>query len=308
MSRKRAVRRLERSVKALAEPAALPPASPPGDEPGELARELARAFIGELEQYRRAGGPESERPDPAQPPPAWLVEALLEKPPEDVTFADLERIARADPARAAARWEEVKAAARRDLASGWRAARALEVQGGSAWARAGFLALRERLYRAWPPRHEGEALLLDAMAQYEALRQQWLGVLALHSGEPAAWPGRRLRGAVEEPRRLSAAEATHEALRTVERLQRLFEAALRTLLSPRRARRPLSARGPGPVRQLAAASGRLVRIYQGHEDWVYAVDGPPPTGQAASGASDGQVRVWDTATGECVCQVPAAPR
>ena len=257
MSRKHRVQRLERSVKALAEPAALPPASPPEGEPGELARELARAFAGELEQYRRGCGLAGERPDSAQPPPAWLVEDLLTKPPEDVTFADLERLARADPAGAAARWEEVKAAARRDLAHGWRSGRALEAQGGSAWARAGFLALRERLYRAWPPRHEGEALLLDAMAQYETLRQQWLGVLALHSDEPAARPGQRLRGAGEEPRRLSAAEATQEAARMVERLQRLFESALRTLLSLRRGRGPLFVRGSGPVN---VAVGRQLNV------------------------------------------------
>ena len=55
--------------------------------------------------------------------------------------------------------------------------------------------------------------------QYETLRQQWLGVLGLHSGEPAAWPARRQRGGDDGPRRLSAAEATHEAMRMVERFQ-----------------------------------------------------------------------------------------
>jgi WD40 repeat protein len=69
-----------------------------------------------------------------------------------------------------------------------------------------------------------------------------------------------------------------------------------------------SAAGDKMVRQHDAASGRLVRTYQGHGDWVYAVDYHQATGRLASGAFDGEVRVWDTATGECVCHFQAAPR
>ena len=52
----------------------------------------------------------------------------------------------------------------------------------------------------------------------------------------------------------------------------------------------------------------LVREYKGHGDWVYAVDYHPATGRVASGAFDGEVRVWDAATGECACRFQAAPR
>jgi hypothetical protein len=238
---------LERETRALPRPVVVPALPPPAVEAEEVVRELARAFTADLEQYRRGRGLAAERPDPAEPPPAWLVESILAAPPETVTFADLDRLTRADPATAAQRWMDVLAAARRDVAGGWHAARAVEPQGGSAWERAVFLAVREALHRAWPPRHDGEALLLDEMAQYEVLRRAWLGVLALHSGDPAALPARRRRGEADEPRRLTAAEPTAEAVRMVERLQRLFQAALRLFLAQRRRRVPLVFHGSGPV-------------------------------------------------------------
>lgn len=136
-----------------------------------------------------------------------------------------------DAARAQERWEHIKQAARESLENGWRAGRALEFLGGSAWKRATFLAIRERLREAWPPRHAGEALLIDELAQYEFLRTQWVAVLAMHSREPAL--PQRAYVPESEPRRLSAVESTAEAVRMVESLQRLFQNTLRVLVKAR---------------------------------------------------------------------------
>jgi hypothetical protein len=68
-----------------------------------------------------------------------------------------------------------------------------------------------------------------------------------------------------------------------------------------------SAAGDGVVRQHDAASGKLVREYKGHADWVYAVDCHPQSGRVASGAFDGEVRIWDVTTGACVRAFKAAP-
>jgi WD40 repeat protein len=82
----------------------------------------------------------------------------------------------------------------------------------------------------------------------------------------------------------------------------------KALIFWRRLRAGVLGRGRQLVRQHDTASGRLVREYKGHGDWVYAVDYHPATGRVASGAFDGEVRVWDAATGECVCRFTAAPR
>jgi hypothetical protein len=231
MSPKPNLGRLERGVRALAPPAPDPAADL---DPDQLAREVARAFADELAQYRRLQPTEPERLNPADPPADWELTAVRTKPPDQVTFADLERLARTDPAEATARWEEVKAGARRDLDRGWAAARAVEYLGGSAWERACFLAVRDRLRRAWRPRNDGEAMLLDEMAQYELVRQWWVGVLSLRSRDPATITRRRPQGDRGDDRRQSAAEATAEAGRMVERLQRLYQNAVRLLLSLRR--------------------------------------------------------------------------
>jgi hypothetical protein len=176
------------------------------------------------------------------------MQTILDCPPQDVTFYDIERLSRVDPARAVARWEEVKAVARNDLASGYTAARALEYLGGSAWERANFLAVREQLFQAWSPRHAGEAMLLEEMAQYETMRRQWVRILSLWSRDP------RVQLSLQDPtfqhserRNLSHAQANLEAARMVERLQRLYQSALRTLVMSRRGKSPFIVQHSGQI-------------------------------------------------------------
>jgi|SRR5262245_48270076 len=233
MSNRNRLKRLSRSVRTLPEVIAV--RADEESDAGQLAREAAQSFADELDKYRRARNP--DRPDPRERPPDWQTKAAMDCPPEDVTFADIERLEQSDPGRGMARWREVRAAACRDLDSGWLAARALEYMGGSAWERASFLAIRDRLRESWPPRNDGESILIDEMAQYELIRRQWIAILSLQSREPQTIIDLRRR---DEPkrdrRRLGAADATIAAARMVDRLQRLYQNALRTLLSLRRTR------------------------------------------------------------------------
>jgi hypothetical protein len=77
-------------------------------------------------------------------------------------------------------------------------------------------------------------MLLDEMAQYELVRLWWVGVLSMRSRDPFTVTHRRAHGDRSEERRLSAAEATVEAGRMVERLQRLYQNAVRLLVHLRR--------------------------------------------------------------------------
>lgn len=71
--------------------------------------------------------------------------------------------------------------------------------------------------------------------------------------------------------------------------------------------RAFSAGGDGVLREHDLASGKLVREYAKHTDWVYAVAAHGATARAATGGFDGTVRVWDTKTGAAVTTFTAAP-
>jgi mono/diheme cytochrome c family protein len=68
-----------------------------------------------------------------------------------------------------------------------------------------------------------------------------------------------------------------------------------------------SAGGDGVLRQHDIATGKLVREYAKHTDWVYSVAIHPTTGRVATGGFDGGVRVWDTQTSNPIAAFTAAP-
>jgi len=232
---KNSVKRLEVTdpVKAVVVEAESPPIA---DDP-QLAREAAGAYDLLLKQYLRAK--RVGEPLPVMDAPTRFdVASIAQKRPEDVTFRDIEELARVDPEASKARWEAVKAASREDLDSGWIAGRALEVMGGSAWERAAFLAIRDRLRQSWPPRQPGEALLIDEMAQYEMLRRKWIGILARQTDSPFTLIALADPDRAREPQTLNSAQSCSKAMQMIERLQRLYQNSLRTFLNIRREKVP----------------------------------------------------------------------
>jgi hypothetical protein len=237
MNRYSRVHQADRGIRVIAETTATADGVPADGD--QLAREVVQAYADELRRYRHLKDREPERLDPAERPDDWDVKIVREQPPEKVSFFDVEKLSRIDPAQGEALWLQVKEAARRDLDSGWLAGRALEYLGGSAWERACFLAIRDRLRRAWKPRNDCESMLVDEIAQYEMLRLQWLAVFSMRSRDPETLLQRkRLSDSSESERRLTAHEQTAEAARMVEHIQRLHQNAIRTLLSMRRGKKP----------------------------------------------------------------------
>ena len=68
-----------------------------------------------------------------------------------------------------------------------------------------------------------------------------------------------------------------------------------------------SAGGDGVLRQHDLASGKLVREYAKHGDWVYSVGVHVVTERVATGGFDGLVHIWNTKTGESKLLFTAAP-
>jgi WD40 repeat protein len=61
------------------------------------------------------------------------------------------------------------------------------------------------------------------------------------------------------------------------------------------------------VKEHDIASGKHIRDYSGHRDWVFAVDAHPGSKRMASAGFDGEVRIWDTTSGRIVTSFIAAP-
>jgi hypothetical protein len=211
---------MTRAMKSIMNQPQPPAEYPPGDDPGALARELSRQFIARLWEYRKARDGDMSLFDRQDGGWEKLLEAVRTKSPDQVTFDDLERLSREHPDEALARWDQVKATAREDVANGWNAARGIAP---TAWQRACFLAIRDELRQTFPPHNGVESMLLDEMAQYEMVRRRLMDQLP-----DRGWHGDKDRG---PQYRVPAA-----MIQSVDRLQRLFQYALRTLLGLRRAR------------------------------------------------------------------------
>ena len=135
----------------------------PVSEAGSLAREMSRAVVEMAAYYKRTGMSTSQASTFARAL-AEDTAHVMETPPDQVSWSTLGRLVEHEPETAQAAWQRIRAEAEAELASGHRAARAVESD-GTPWDRARFLAL------------------LDATARLAAAR--W------HRGLPGRGPGRR---------------------------------------------------------------------------------------------------------------------
>jgi hypothetical protein len=244
----RRLRKKLAKVTAVCLPPALPadpqPAAADAEEAREVAGELAAAFgqmVGFYREHYKLT-PEEACARAAEAPDHY-VERVLTCPPEEVSWHDLNALEGRDPARALERWQEVKRAARGELRSAFRAARALETSESQCRHRVRFLAVRAELSDAWRPRNATEQHLVDQMAQCQELIWRWQETLTAYTELSfRSWP----RPAGEGPPRLSDAEALERAVVMVERFHRMYLRSLQALQALRR-RPALVVRSAGQV-------------------------------------------------------------
>ena len=247
----------------MAEERSVAPTRPSeGLEAGSVARELGREYERAVRYYR-------ERAEVAPTNPEVLARYLtgedadrvLEAPSNEVGWSALQRAAERDPALAEAAWEQIKAEAVNELASGHRAAIALDpADGGSPWERARYLAIRGAFAQEWQPRGGIEEALVDTLAQAYCGQLLWLGRLTARSTIEARREDREVqREGFWAPPTVERAAAVAEAAAMVDRFNKLFIRTLRALRDLRRYAPPVIVQNAGQVnvgaQQLNVGSG-----------------------------------------------------
>src|SRR5262245_27107919 len=220
----------------------------PEDGARALAVEIARAFGAFVDYYREhhAMSPDEARAKAAETPDHY-IERSLSCDPSQVSWLDIDARARIDAQKAPARWEEVKEAARGEVRTGDRAARAIEGYDLDCWRRARYLAVRAELTEAWRPRNAAEQHLIDQMAQSQDLMWKWQESLtAYHQMVMNGTREFRRKDGEIEPPQLSYVEAMERAASMVERFHAVY---LRSLAALQRLRRlpPVVVRSAGQV-------------------------------------------------------------
>jgi hypothetical protein len=206
-------------------------------EASALARELAAAYRGLLEYYRE----QYKLPPPEalakvdSPFPPYLEENAVHGPADQVSWHDLGRLAEHKPELAEQCWERVKQAARDELASGHRAAKAMEGYYSHPWKRAQFLAVREQLAQEWRPRSGVEWQLIDTMAQAQTAMLTWMDTLATYTSLEVESRRHDLKERARwNPPRISENEAVDQAAAMVDRFNKSYLRTLRDLRDLRR--------------------------------------------------------------------------
>lgn len=216
MSTNQTMERFMRSAQGL--PSTTPETRHEGADARSLARDLYVEFVSDLKLYEKRRAPDLKLAAGGELTMEDILEADIATPADRVSFGLLQNLAHHRPECALAKWEEVRAAAREELASGWHASRSIF---GDAWERACFLAIREQFHEMWPPRNGVELMLLDEMSQYETLRRKLLREVTEKGWNDSVKEGKRFMG-------------SPAILQAIDRLQRLGQYALRSLLGLRR--------------------------------------------------------------------------
>jgi hypothetical protein len=219
-------------------------------EAGPLAREMQAAFARQLETYREIykESLDEARARARGPLPDHVRERLLKAPPEQLSWYELHQVARQDPEGAVRRWEAIKQAARQDLQTGHRAAKAVEAPSPSPRERARFLALREELAREWQPRGGVEWQLIDTLAQAQTAWEFWMDGLMLRANITAQDERRGVRETGQRAAaRVSDAQAIEQAGAMAERFNKICLRTLRVLHDLRRQGPKVVVRSAGQV-------------------------------------------------------------
>ncbi len=202
-------------------------------EANPLAAALAHSYGRMVTFYRdqlEMSGPEADaRARGADGTPADAaadMERIRNRPPDQISWFDLNRVADRDPETFAELWRGLKTAARDELDSGHRAAQALDWD-GRPWDCARFLAIRDSFRADYGPLPGVETALVDLAAEAFGDYLSWTESLHRQASTEAEIERNDLaRHGKWKPQRIFSAEAQAESARMAERAHARF---LRTI-------------------------------------------------------------------------------
>jgi hypothetical protein len=141
-----------------------------------MARQLASAYREKVRriQYELGLSVQDAVAKAEEPCPLNRALAVVNKPPEEVTWEELQELNGWGSHRALERYEEIKQTALEALRSGERAAAVLDGSESRPWKRGEFHAIRHELAEGWQPRNGLERQLIDMLAQGQAGYYFWL--------------------------------------------------------------------------------------------------------------------------------------
>jgi hypothetical protein len=237
-------------------------------EMNELARELAAPFAEKLKAYREHAKLTAEQAVQLIAQDASEdIDRVLNAPPDAVSWLDLYSLGDKDANLALERWKQIKEAARNEIRIGYRAARAVEDDGGPCEL-ARFLAIRAELIEDWQPRNTVEQHLVDQLAQWQVLLWRWQEAMTNWSNASISDSRQAKKGVPYERMRLCEADALERATKKVDLFHRLYLHTLKALKDQRRPHPSVAVRhaeqvNVGPVR---ISLNCLGMPFQGGED------------------------------------------
>ena len=211
------------------------------NETAVLARELAHAYRRMATFYQdqlKLSGPEADARarglDYTAHEAAEDRQRILERPPDQVTWYDLNRLIERNPEDMIAAWSTIKAQAREELASGYRTAHALDWN-SRPWQQARFLAIRDSFRASTPPQNGIESALIDTAAEaFDDFLELTEHFHMQISSEVETEQHRLEREGGWIPPRLSMGEAIEQSSRLAERAHTRFLKTVKMLHELRR--------------------------------------------------------------------------
>lgn len=185
--------------------------------------------------------------------------SIMGRAPDQVSWCDLEFLAEHDDAAALRRWDEVRQAAKDELASGQRAAQAVEFHSDTPWGRARFLAVRSELAEQYHPQNGMERQLIDTMAQAQTAMQFWFERM-MSRANLQRFDDKKLKElGYELPPRIDDTEAIDQAAEMVDRFNKIVLRTLRALRDLRRITPAVLVQNAGQVN----VGGQQVNVHRG---------------------------------------------
>jgi len=220
---------------AMNNDAAMQPSKLQPSEIGTLAGELARSYADFVKFYRDKMEASAEEADAqARRLGTPFREQILSNPPEQVSWHHLSLLAEHDPQEAQNVWERVKRAARDELESGHRAAKAMAWR-DSPFERAQFLAVHDSFIEEWQPRGGIEMALIDMMAHSYSSYLKWMNTLASREYMQSSLDRHYIeKQGRRKPVNMGDEDAADHAAAMADRFNRLYLRTLRQLRDLRR--------------------------------------------------------------------------